>query len=66
MQKEQVEKYLSNKYSKNISFTPVYQNEETLEFYVNVLVDGVRNEDEEFIETIKRDVKELNDQMAKV
>lgn len=62
MQKEQIEKYLSDKYSKNITFTPIYQNKETLNFYINVLIDGVKSEDQEFLETVKKDIEYLNRQ----
>ena len=49
------EKYFSEKYNKNITFSPVYQDPETLQFFVDVLVDGVKTDDKDLVNNIRRD-----------
>lgn len=53
--KEEQEKYFSKKYNKNITFSNIYQDPETLQFFVDVLVDGVKTEDKDLVNKIKQE-----------
>ena len=52
---EEAEKYFSEKYNKNITFSDIYQDQQTLQLHRDVLVDGVKTEDRELVERIRQE-----------